>query len=211
LDGKPIRETGLKVLANRKIELDAQARAVQESAVTIILNKPVGYVSGSPEPGKTPAVNLIRAETQAASPGEPRFHPRMLRKLAPAGRLDIDSRGLIVFTSDGRVARALVAADSRIEKEYLVRVEGPLTEHDLQRLRHGLELDGRPLKPAKVEWINRDQLRFVLIEGHKRQIRKMAEIVRLKVVGLKRVRIGRVVLGGLPEGRWRFLRPGESF
>jgi 23S rRNA pseudouridine2604 synthase len=77
-------------------------------------------------------------------------------------------------------------------------------------LRSGLELDGKPLKPAQVEWINRDQLRFVLREGRKRQIRRMCDLVGLKVVGLKRVRIGKIKLGDLPEGKWRCLGSGEG-
>ncbi len=81
----------------------------------------------------------------------------------------------------------------------------------LARLRHGLSLDGQPLKPARVEWENPEQLRFVLTEGKKRQIRRMCELVGLKVVGLKRVRIGRVMLGNLPTGQWRYLAPHERF
>jgi 23S rRNA pseudouridine2604 synthase len=78
-------------------------------------------------------------------------------------------------------------------------------------LNHGLELDGEPLKPARVEWLNDDQLRFVLHEGKKRQIRRMCELVGLRVTGLKRVRIGGVVLGDLPIGQWRYLGPDEGF
>jgi 23S rRNA pseudouridine2604 synthase len=81
----------------------------------------------------------------------------------------------------------------------------------MQRLRHGLSLDGKPLKPAQVEWQNPEQLRFVLKEGKKRQIRRMCEQVGLKVVGLKRIRMGRVHLGALPVGQWRYLGPKESF
>ena len=78
-------------------------------------------------------------------------------------------------------------------------------------MNHGLQLDGKALKPAKVKWQNRDQLRFVLREGKKRQIRRMCELVGLKVVGLKRIRIGKVVLGNLPEGQWRYLDTLEQF
>jgi 23S rRNA pseudouridine2604 synthase len=211
LDGQPVRETGAKALPEQRIELAPAAQRAQNQAVTIILNKPLGYVSGSPEAGNIPAMVLLRPENQAKGPGQPRFSPTILRGLAPAGRLDIDSQGLIVFTQDGRVARQLIGADSRVEKEYLARVEGTLNETGLTRLRHGLELDGRALKPAVVEWLNRDQLRFVLLEGRKRQIRRMCSAVGLRVLGLKRVRIGKIRLGGLPEGRWRFLNPGEAF
>jgi len=81
----------------------------------------------------------------------------------------------------------------------------------LALLCHGLSLDGQPLRPAQVEWQNEDQLRFVLKEGKKRQIRRMCEQVGLHVVGLKRIRIGRVVLGNLPLGQWRFLGEHERF
>jgi 23S rRNA pseudouridine2604 synthase len=125
--------------------------------------------------------------------------------------LDIDSQGLIVFTQNGVIAKQLIGEDSKVEKEYLVRVHGRLSDEGLRRLNHGLALDGVPLRPAKVSWLNQDQLRFVLREGRKRQIRRMCELVGLEVVGLKRVRIGKVMLGNLPEGQWRFLRPNERF
>jgi 23S rRNA pseudouridine2604 synthase len=139
------------------------------------------------------------------------FKAGHLRGLAPAGRLDIDSTGLLVLTQDGRIARKLVGDDSEVEKEYLVRVEGELSDAGLAQLRHGLTLDDVRLKPAKVSWQNEQQLRFVLREGRKRQIRRMCELVGLKVVGLKRVRIGSVTLGKLPVGKWRYLRPDEQF
>ena len=118
---------------------------------------------------------------------------------------------MLVLTQDGRVARRLIGQDTSVEKEYLVRVEGELSDKDLERLNHGLHLDGEELKPAKVSWQNEDQLRFVLREGKKRQIRRMCEMVGLHVVGLKRVRIGSVNLGKLPVGMWRYLRDNESF
>ena len=93
----------------------------------------------------------------------------------------------------------------------MVRVEGRLSEADLARLNFGLSLDEKPLKRAQVSWENDDQLRFVLREGKKRQIRRMCELVGLKVTGLKRVRIGSVPLGNLPMGQWRYLAPGERF
>ena len=123
-----------------------------------------------------------------------------------AGEMQLGHRQFDQFA-----ARQLIGEDSTIEKEYLVRVEGTLSEEGLKLLNHGLSLDGVQLKPAKVSWQNEDQLRFVLREGRKRQIRRMCELVGLNVVGLKRVRIGSVVLGKLPLGSWRYLRPGERF
>ena len=159
---------------------------------------------------------------QIADRSPQRFNGSQLRGLAPAGRLDIDSTGLLVLTQDGRVARQLIGEDSEVEKEYLVRVsweQGQVSQNvqaafppeKLALLKHGLALDGQALKPARVEWENPEQLRFVLKEGKKRQIRRMCEQVGLKVVGLKRIRMGRVTLGQLPAGQWRYLAPHERF
>ena len=196
----------------RRIEVDPEAKKHQSEQVTIILNKPVGYVSGQPEDNHQPAMVLIRPENRwAEDPSPIKFRHGHLRGLAPAGRLDIDSTGLIVFTQDGRVAKRLIGADNEVEKEYLVRVEGELTEEGMKLLHHGLELDGVKLKPARVSWANEGQLRFVLREGRKRQIRRMCEMVGLRVLGLKRVRIGGVTLGDLPPGQWRYLAVDEQF
>jgi 23S rRNA pseudouridine2604 synthase len=211
VDGQRISELGTRVDPNCKIDLAQQAQKQQQQRVTLLLHKPVGFVSGQPEPGYQPAVTLIRPETQWHEGGGPRFSPAMLKGLAPAGRLDIDSTGLLVLTQDGRVAKQLIGDDSQVDKEYLVRVEGQLSDQGLALLNHGLELDGRKLRPAQVSWQNADQLRFILREGRKRQIRRMCELVGLKVVGLKRVRIGQVRLGDLPQGQWRPLQPSERF
>jgi 23S rRNA pseudouridine2604 synthase len=213
VDGR-VAVLGLRVGPDVHIEIDPRASRQQQQRMTVLLHKPIGYVSGQAEDGYTPAVTLMRAENRWSEDRMP-APPGALRGLAPAGRLDIDSTGLLVLTQDGRVARALIGDDSRIEKEYLVRVRrtqpGPLPAEGMAKLQHGLVLDGKPLKPAKVSWANEDQLRFVLREGKKRQIRRMCELVGLEVTGLKRVRIGSVVLGKLPLGQWRFLRPDESF
>lgn len=210
VDGLRVSELGTRIDPSARITLAPQAQKKQASLATILIHKPVGYVSGQPEPGFTPAVTLVTAANQFGTDG-PRFSPGVLKGLAPAGRLDIDSTGLLVLTQDGRVARLLIGDDSAVEKEYLVRVSGHLSSEGLALLNHGLSLDDRPLRPAKVEWQNTDQLRFVLKEGRKRQIRRMCDLVGLKVTGLKRVRIGQVPLGDLPLGQWRYLREDESF
>lgn len=211
VDGEQVSELGSRIDPSAEITVSKEAVKDQAKAVTILLHKPVGYVSGQPEPGCVPAVTLITADTQVAQPGDPEFKPWMLRGLAPAGRLDVDSTGLLVLTSDGRVAKRLIGEDSDAEKEYLVRVSGEMIKGGLDLLRHGLELDGKPLKPAWVKQLNEDQLHFILKEGKKRQIRRMCELVGLRVIGLKRVRIGRIRLGDLPMGQWRFLRADEAF
>ena len=212
---------GLQVRPDDRIEIDPRARGQQREQVTILIHKPMGYVSGQAEDGYEPAVMLVQGPNRWREDRSPhRFAPSQLRGLAPAGRLDIDSTGLLVLTQDGRVARQLIGEDSGVEKEYLVRVSYGNVDADVQsafppaqlaRLRHGLSLDGQPLKLAKVDWQNPEQLRFVLTEGKKRQIRRMCEAVGLRVVGLKRVRIGRVTLGNLPVGQWRYLGANERF
>jgi len=220
---------GQPVPPDAQVEVLPQARHQQAGQVTILLHKPVGYVSGLPEDGHESAAVLIKPQSHWRDDRSGRrFEAVHTRGLAPAGRLDIDSTGLLVLTQDGRVARTLIGEDSGVEKEYLVRVHwapnGPKGEgvvpQDVQAvfprerlalLRHGLSLDDQHLRPAQVDWQNPEQLRFVLKEGKKRQIRRMCEQVGLHVVGLKRIRIGRVMLGNLPVGQWRYLGADEAF
>ncbi len=225
VDGKIVSTLGARVMPGQSISVAPEAQHQQALRVTVLLHKPIGHVSGQAEDGYEPAVALVTAANHwRADRSTLRFAPAHLRHLAPAGRLDIDSTGLLVLTQDGRIAKQLIGDDSKIEKEYLVRVRcadpalaalGPpsiaLPAQQLERLRHGLSLDGEALKPAKVSWQNEEQLRFVLREGKKRQIRRMCEQVGLEVTGLKRVRIGRIVLGALPLGQWRYLGPFERF
>jgi 23S rRNA pseudouridine2604 synthase len=222
VDGE-VAVLGQRVLSHQKVEVNKEARADQALRVTVLMHKPVGFVSGQAEDGHEPASVLFVPENQwMGDKSGQTFNRNHLRGLAPAGRLDIDSHGLLVLTQDGRVARVLIGEDSTIEKEYLVRVRatksfgnGPLSEvfpaESLALLNHGLELDDQPLKPAKVSWQNEEQMRFVLREGKKRQIRRMCDAVGLEVVALKRVRIGRIPLADLPVGKWRYLRPDEAF
>ena len=220
VDGLPAT-MGQQVSPQARITVERQAREQQADRVTLLLHKPVGYVSGQAEDGHPPAVSLVGGRSHwRGDTSRRRFQPAQLRGLAPAGRLDIDSVGLLVLTQDGRIARQLIGEDSEVEKEYLVRVaygdirervQAAVPPQAITRLRHGLSLDGHPLKPAQVDWQNPEQLRFVLKEGRKRQIRRMCELVGLQVVGLKRIRIGRVMLGHLPVGQWRYLGADEVF
>ncbi|SFB20366.1 23S rRNA pseudouridine2604 synthase [Collimonas sp. OK607] len=216
VDGIVVSELGSKVLPSQRISVERQAAAEQSKRVTILINKPVGYVSGQAEDGYQPAVALIKEANRWGEDRSPTlFHPTQLRSLVPAGRLDIDSVGLLVLTQDGRIAKHLIGEETSVDKEYLVRVRytkgDKLPDAELRRLNHGLTLDGKKLKPAIVKWQNEDQLSFTLREGKKRQIRRMCDMVGLKVLGLKRVRIGGVKLGNLPEGQWRYLGADEQF
>ena len=212
VDGVPVTELGTRIFPTQRITLAKAGQSQQDASVTVLLNKPIGFVSGQAEKGYRPAIVLVTAQSHfAGDRSSARFSPAHLRGLAPAGRLDIDSTGLLVLTQDGRIAKQLIGENSGMDKEYLVRVEGRLSVEGLAKLNFGLSLDGAALKRAEVGWQNKEQLRFILREGKKRQIRRMCEMVGLKVTGLKRVSIGKVKLGELPIGQWRYLRNDERF
>lgn len=211
VDGKIVDQLGTKVSPSVSIELKQSAQKKQSQKLTIILNKPLGIVSCQPEKDYQAAIELITEKRRDKTHKTRQKLPSYLPKIAVAGRLDINSKGLLVLTQDGRVAKQLIEKDGLIEKEYLVRVSTEAKESQIQLLREGLKLDGHVLKPAQVEQVDTCFLRFILVEGRKRQIRRMCELVRLKVTSIKRVRIGKVRLGSLKEGQWRFLEANESF
>ncbi len=213
VDGNIVCEPGTQVDDNCQVVVAPQAQEYQKRLLTILLNKPIGYVSSQPEKNYKPAASLIKRHTQVQSQELPdtRTINWPINGLAPAGRLDIDSSGLLVFTQDGRIARKLIASDSEIEKEYLVRVDKPMHAGRIKRLSHGLKLDDIILQKAIVEPLDEKYFRMILTEGRKRQIRRMCAMVGLKVVGLKRVRIGNVRLGPLRSGKWRLLGTDENF
>ncbi|WP_425983152.1 pseudouridine synthase [Brevundimonas sp. TWP1-2-1b1] len=205
IDGETISDAGRKIQPGETLTLNDTAQAALASGMTLVLHKPVGYVSGQPDPGKIPAVRLL---TKPNRIGEGEI-PARDASLPPIGRLDEDSRGLLLLSSDGVVAKAVIGPASELDKEYLVVVEGLITEGKLSRLRHGMELNHKPLKPARVTQIGPQRMRFILDEGKYRQIRRMCELVGLEVVDLYRTRIGPLELGDLPEGRWRHLTNEE--
>jgi 23S rRNA pseudouridine2604 synthase len=206
IDGESFNDAGRKILPGQTLTLDRSGASQLDARLTIIYNKPVGIVSGQPEPGETPAVSMIR-RTNLFGPAS--VVPDRNSGLAPVGRLDKDSHGLLLLSNDGVLAKAIIGPQSDLEKEYHVRVRGKLFEEKIAWLRHGLELDGRKLRPAKVTQTGAQSLTFILKEGRNRQIRRMCYMCELQVVDLLRVRIGSLNLGNLPEGRWRLLTPEE--
>jgi 23S rRNA pseudouridine2604 synthase len=211
IDGETVSDPGRKIAAGQTLVLADAAEAQLGQALTVVVHKPVGVVSAHAEPGQTPASALLTASALwTEAPWEPRAAPPGPdASLPPAGRLDRDSRGLLLLSADGVVAKAVIGPEADLEKEYEVKVAGEVTDRKLQLLRHGLHLDGRQLRPAKVGVIAGHHLRITLKEGRNRQIRRMCELLELQVVDLFRVRIGPVRLGDLPEGRWRPLSPAE--
>lgn len=203
IDGARVDDPGRKIEPGQTIEVgDAQSRP----QISVVVNKPVGVVSAQPEGDQLPAARLL---TRANLVGPPRNMPNKRTRLAPLGRLDQDSHGLLLLSEDGVLAKAVIGPESKLDKEYLVRVSGQVSERKLALLRLGLSLDGRQLKPAKVSMVESQRLRFVLVEGRNRQIRRMCELVALEVADLLRVRIGPLELGDLPERKWRALAPEE--
>ena len=203
IDGARVDDPGRKILPGQAIEVGDAGEAPK---ISVVINKPVGFVSAQPEGDQVPAARLL---TRANLVGSTSNMPTSRTSLAPLGRLDQDSRGLLLLSEDGVLAKALIGEESKLDKEYLVVVRGQITEKKLTLLRHGLQLDGRQLKPAKISRIEPQRLRFILNEGRTRQIRRMCELVELDVVDLLRVRIGPLDLGPLPEGKWRALTQHE--
>jgi 23S rRNA pseudouridine2604 synthase len=206
IDGEPVEDVGRKIAPGQTLTLADAAASELSASLNVVLHKPEGIVSAQPDPGQVPAVRLL---TRQALVGESPVIPDAQTSLAPLGRLDMDSRGLLLLSDDGVLAKAVIGPTSELDKEYLVRVTGQITEKKVGLLRFGLQLDGRQLRRARIDQLGPQKLRFVLKEGRNRQIRRMCELVGLHVVDLFRVRIGPLRLGDLPEGRWRVLTPEE--
>lgn len=211
VDGQVVDKLGIKVNDNVKIDLTAEGKEYIAKKLSVILHKPIGYVSSQPEKDYSTASELLLPENRYSRFEEGKTLSKAeLSSLAPVGRLDIESKGLLILSQDGRLAKSIIGPSSAVEKEYLVRVEGEVTEEALDSLHKGLYLDGKPLKPVKIMEIEENLLKMILIEGRKRQIRRMCELVDLKVTGLKRVRIGSLMLADLPEGQWRLISHDEK-
>lgn len=206
IDGQVVADVGRKIETGQVLVLADDAEGLLASSFSVILHKPVGVVSAQPEGKQVPAVRLL---TAAALVGDSPVIPDRDTRLAPLGRLDMDSRGLLILSDDGVLAKAVIGPTSALDKEYLVRVVGEVTDRKIALLRHGLQLDGRQLRPAKVTRLEEQQLRIVLQEGRNRQIRRMCELVDLAVIDLFRVRIGSLRIANLPEGRWRVISAEE--
>ncbi len=200
IDGQRVLDAGRRIEPGQTLNLADRAAAYLDRQATVVIHKPVGFVSAQAEDNQVPALRLVRRENLF---GHAERIPGPKQKLAPVGRLDQDSRGLLILSEDGVLAKAVIGPESLIDKEYVVSVSGKVDRAKIQLLRRGLELDGRQLRPAKITQEDSHVLRFILTEGRNRQIRRMCELVGLSVNDLLRVRIGPVELGDLPEAKWR--------
>lgn len=210
VDGVPVQAQGAKAAPDADIRISEAGTRVLGGRATVLLHKPLGIVSTQPEPGQTPAWKLLRATTRrgAIAPAVERELLADPQSLSVAGRLDRASRGLLVLTQDGTVARRIIGGQG-VEKAYLVRTDPPATDGQLRKLNGPMRLDGQPLLPMRVSRVDTQTLRFVLVEGRKHQIRRCARTVGLAVTDLFRVAVGPLLLGDLPEGCWRLATDEE--
>jgi len=205
VDGEIVKILGSRVHPDCEIEIIGDAKDYLDEQVTIVLNKPRDFVSSQPEDGYISALELIREENYFGDG----FVDIRRAGLAPLGRLDIDSTGLILYSQSGVLAKKIIGDATEIEKEYEVNVIGDITDEALKLLEHGLELDGVVLKKAKITQVSSSKMIFVLKQGRKRQIRRMCELVGLKVRRIHRMRVGKLTIEGMPEGMWRIVEPHE--
>lgn len=217
VDGEILGAPGDQIDPKSFILLNAKAWQELSDQVTIILNKPPGYVSTFNDPKHKHALSLIQKNNfYTPKNTKDSSYPMSYKdfeqaKLGPAGRLDALSRGLMIYTQDGTLAKKIIGEASTTDKEYLVKVSGVITDQKLKKLCYGLSLDGQKLKRAEVTLLNKNNktLKFILTEGKNRQIRRMCQLVDLTVIDLQRIRIGKLHLDDLPEGQWQFLDPSK--
>ncbi|WP_395593419.1 rRNA pseudouridine synthase [Pseudomonas sp. B26140] len=204
VDGEVIDEPQFKV-EGQKVELDKDAKATAPEPVTILLNVPAGIDTDS-------AMQLISAETLSE---EHRYGKRPLRghflRLSTSADLQANASGLLVFTQDWKILRKLTADSAKIEQEYVVEVEGDMVAHGLNRLTHGLTHKGKELPAVKASWQNENRLRFAMKNPQPGIIAQLCQAVGLKVISVRRIRIGGVSIGKVPVGQWRYMSGKEKF
>ncbi|TXJ59127.1 rRNA pseudouridine synthase [Brachyspira aalborgi] len=192
VNGEIIINPAIQVAENDKIICDIEN--YKNEKIYIKLNKPVGYVVSNNKKEGKPIYKLLDEK---------------LKKLYPVGRLDKDSKGLILFTNDGIFSKKIIGEESECEKEYYVKLEGNISDGALKKLEFGISLDGKKLKPAIVKRVSKNSFNIILKEGRNRQIRRMCEKVGFEVILLKRLRISNIYLNDLQEGKFEYLTKDE--
>ncbi|ULU25709.1 rRNA pseudouridine synthase [Dyella terrae] len=204
VDGVIVEEPQFKVL-EQHIEIDPNARLEPTEPATLVLHKPAGITIDE-------ARALIRVESHAADDTSGvRVLKRHFARLESPLPLPDKAEGLVVFTQDWRVKRRLEEDFDRIEQELVVEVAGKLAPNGLALLNHGLSFDNYALPPIKVSWQNETHLRFALKRIAPEKVERMCSAVGLKVLGIKRIRVGRVPMSRLPPGQWRYLLSTDRF
>lgn len=208
VDGEVV-EAPQHPVSDERVELDPDAVLEAPEPATVLLHKPAGFDAFD---GGDPAAMLVTPATRwEGDASGVRLLKRHFVRLTPLVPLEAEASGLIVLTQDGRVWRRLTEDAAQIEQEYVVEVAGEIAPYGLRRLNHGLRYQGRELPPCKVSWQNEIRLRFALKDVRPGQIQAMCAQVGLKVVAMRRLRIGKVSLAKMPPGEWRYLPVGERF
>lgn len=181
------------------VEIDGRVIKQESKKYYIMINKPKNYVTTVSDDLGRPTVMQLVSDINA--------------RIYPVGRLDFDTTGLLIMTNDGEFANILTHPRHVVNKAYIARIDKPLDEAQLQRLRSGIELDGVMTAPAKAENIKHPQkgyeVKITIHEGKNRQVRRMLDAVGANVMSLKRIAVGSLTLGNLPEGKWRRLSDAE--
>lgn len=205
VDGQTVEEPQFKVQPGQDVVLLPGARAESQPPLTLILHKPAGV-------SVEQAQALLGAATRSADDASgQRLLKRHLQRLSTPLALESSASGLLVMTQNWGVIRKLTDDFSKIEQEYIVEVDGSLSEEQLKRLQFGLSYRGRPLTPCKVSWQSETRLRFALKAPQPGQLQHMCQAVGLQVQGIRRIRIGRLAMAKLPVGQWRYLGAHERF
>jgi len=174
-----------KVKAKDQVFVDGKLIQPVAEKIYLAFNKPVGVITTTDVNSPNNIIDVIK-------------YPK---RIFPVGRLDVNTSGLILLTNDGDFAQ-FVTKSKQIEKEYLVTVEKPIDDFFLKSLENGLVLDGFKTLPAKTHQLERKTFTITIVEGKNRQVRRMCEIMRNPVVTLKRIRIGKLDLGEISEGKY---------
>ena len=211
VDGIVIEEPQFRV-TDQRIEIDPKADLSQAEPVTLLLNKPPDYSAQADSHGDKPASQLLSsASLWSEDASGIRPLKRHFAQLTACVPLEPDASGLVVFTQDWRVARKLAEDAATLEHEIIVEVAGELPPNGLKRLNQGIPFQGRTPPSIKVSWQNETRLRVALKGTQPGQIVHMCEAFGLKVLAMKRIRLGGVSMGKLPPGQWRYLREDERF
>lgn len=192
-----IKDLGVKIDDTKdQVKVDGKTISKEDKFVYIMLNKPKGYVTTNSEQfGRKSVLDLIDTDY----------------RIFPIGRLDMYTEGLLLLTNDGEFANKLMHPKNKVEKTYIANVKGNITEEKIENLRNGVDIGGYITKPAKVRIISKDnnEIEIKISEGKNRQVRKMCENVGLRVLDLKRTSVGKLNLGNLKIGKYRYLNKNE--
>ena len=204
VDGVVVDEPQFKV-ENQKVELSPEAKADAPEPVTIIFHTPASMTAESALQTITPGT-LSEEHSYGKRPLKGHF-----LRLEAISSLQANASGLMVFSQDWKILRKLTDDRSKIEQEYVVEIAGEMVPHGMNRLNHGLTYKGKELPKVKASWQNENRLRFAMKNPQPGVIAQLCEAVGLKIISIRRIRIGGVSMGKLPEGQWRYMTTKEKF